>query len=102
MKHLLSICAFAALAAGAQAQRRRTQTGFDGSLGIGSAQYSGIAPMGGNRYAVVSDKEPKDGFFIFRIDQHPATGEVNQRLSRSLQGQSFAPCECSWNQSARL
>lgn len=44
--------------------------------GIGTAQYSGIAPIGSNRYAVVSDKEPTDGFFIFRIIQNETTGEV--------------------------
>lgn len=66
MKHLLSICAFAALAAGAQAQNAvELKQVSMGRWGIGSAQYSGIAPMGGNRYAVVSDKEPKDGFSFF-------------------------------------
>ena len=56
-----------------------------GRWGIGSAQYSGIVPMGGNRYAVVSDK-PKDGFFIFRIDQHPATGEVTSVYLEAFKG----------------
>ncbi len=44
--------------------------------GIGSAQYSGIAPMGDDKYAVVSDKEPADGFFVFRISQNGRTGKV--------------------------
>lgn len=44
--------------------------------GIGSADYSGITSLGGNRYAVVSDKGPADGFFLFRIDQNVTTGEV--------------------------
>ena len=44
--------------------------------GIGSAQYSGITALGDNRYALVSDKEPTDGFFTFRIDQNATTGEV--------------------------
>ncbi len=43
---------------------------------IGTANFSGITPLGGNRYAVVSDKEPEDGFFIFRIDQNRFTGEI--------------------------
>lgn len=43
---------------------------------IGSANYSGIAPLGGNRYVMVSDKEPADGFFTFRIDQNTRTGEI--------------------------
>lgn len=45
---------------------------------IGSAQYSGITPLGNGRYALVSDKEAKDGFFIFRIDQSQTTGDVTQ------------------------
>lgn len=53
---------------------------------VGSGQFSGIAPMGGNRYAIVSDDEPKDGFFIFRIDQHPATGEVTQVYLEEFKG----------------
>ena len=44
--------------------------------GIGAANYSGITKIDGNRYAIVSDKEPKDGFFVFRIDQNATTGEV--------------------------
>ena len=43
---------------------------------IGTAQFSGITPLGNGRYAVVSDKEPTDGFFLFRIDQNATTGEV--------------------------
>lgn len=43
---------------------------------IGTGQYSGITALGDNRYAVVSDKEPADGFFVFRIDQNATTGEV--------------------------
>lgn len=44
--------------------------------GIGAADYSGITSLGGNRYAVVSDKGPAEGFFLFRIDQNVTTGEV--------------------------
>lgn len=44
--------------------------------GIGSGQYSGIAPLGDDRYAIVSDKEPTDGFFLMRIAQSGETGEV--------------------------
>lgn len=53
---------------------------------IGTAQYSGIAPLGGNRYAVVSDKEPTDGFFTFRIDQNATTGEVVSVYLESFNG----------------
>ena len=43
---------------------------------IGTANYSGITPIGNSRYAIVSDKEPQDGFFLFEILQNEETGEV--------------------------
>lgn len=53
---------------------------------VGTANFSGIAPLGGNRYVLVSDKEPEDGFFIVRIDQHPSTGKVAAMYLESFQG----------------
>lgn len=53
---------------------------------IGAAQYSGITALGGNRYALVSDKEPTDGFFLFRIDQSATTGEVTQVYLEGFKG----------------
>lgn len=44
--------------------------------GIRPANYSGISPLGGDRYAVVSDKEAQDGFFILTIRQDLQTGQV--------------------------
>ncbi len=71
--------------------------------GIGSAQYSGIAPMGNDMYAVVSDKEPTDGFFVFRISQNGTTGKVmnvyldgfygNPRPQTDRNGISTRDCE---------
>ena len=40
------------------------------------ANYSGITWIGDNRYAVVSDEEPNDGFYIFNIDLDSNTGKV--------------------------
>ena len=51
--------------------------------GIGTGQFSGIAPLGNDLYAVVSDKEPTDGFFTFRIKQNETTGKVEEM---SLEG----------------
>lgn len=53
---------------------------------IGTANYSGLAPMGHNRYAVVSDKEPADGFFIMEILQDSLTGEVSSARLESFRG----------------
>ena len=44
--------------------------------GIQPANYSGITNIEGDRYAIVSDKEPQDGFYIFRIVQDSLTGQV--------------------------
>ena len=48
-----------------------------GRWNIGSANFSGITPLGSGRFALVSDKEPRDGFFVFRIEQDAATGQVD-------------------------
>ncbi len=53
---------------------------------IGSANYSGIAPLGDNRYALVSDKEPAAGYFNFRIDQNAETGEIASVYLESFSG----------------
>lgn len=53
---------------------------------VGTANFSGITPIGGNRYALVSDKEPDDGFFVFRIDQNPETGVVEAVYLESFNG----------------
>ena len=53
---------------------------------IGYAQYSGITHLGENRYAVVSDKEPTDGFFLFRIDQNASSGKVTTVYLEGFKG----------------
>ena len=40
--------------------------------------YSGIAPLGNNRYAVVSDKTPEDGFYIFRLEIDTVRGRITE------------------------
>lgn len=53
---------------------------------IGAANYSGITALGNGRYAVVSDKEPADGFFVFRITQDTITGEVTNVQLEGFRG----------------
>lgn len=43
---------------------------------IPTGNYSGITPLGNQRYAVVSDKASEDGFFLFHIEQDSISGEV--------------------------
>ncbi|MBQ8278090.1 MAG: esterase-like activity of phytase family protein [Bacteroidaceae bacterium] len=54
--------------------------------GIGPAQFSGIAPMGNARYALVSDKEATDGFFVFHIEQDSVSGEVTHVALEGFRG----------------
>lgn len=44
--------------------------------GIPAANYSGITYLGGDRYAVVCDKQPSDGYYEFRIQLNETTGKV--------------------------
>ena len=44
--------------------------------GIPAGNYSGIAWLGDDRYAVVSDKSADDGFFVFRIELDSLTGKI--------------------------
>ena len=43
---------------------------------IPAGNYSGIAWLGNNHYAVVSDKSKEDGFFVFEIDVDSVSGEL--------------------------
>lgn len=43
---------------------------------IPPGNYSGIAYLGDNRYALVSDKAAEDGFHIFRIDLDSVSGKI--------------------------
>ena len=54
--------------------------------GIRPANYSGIAPLGGERYAVVSDKEDQDGFFTLLIRQDLQTGQVVSVEDKGFRG----------------
>lgn len=44
---------------------------------VPAGDYSGITWLGGNKYAVVSDKSANDGFFIFSIDIDSVTGKIH-------------------------
>lgn len=44
---------------------------------IPAANYSGITPLGNNEYAIVSDKEPLDGFYRWRIVQNDFSGDIS-------------------------
>lgn len=84
--------AFAAccLALSAQAQNVKSdikatlnkQVAFPQTVAPGN--YSGITWLGGNTYAVVSDKAKSDGFFIFHINIDPDTGQISHAYSNEF------------------
>lgn len=43
-----------------------------------AGNYSGIAPLGDGRYAVVSDKTEEDGFYVFRILVDTVKGRITE------------------------
>lgn len=67
MREWLFAVAFMAVSSQAQAQRvvEHEQVSFPEEIPAGG--YSGVAWLGDDRYAVVSDNTPKDGFFIFSL-----------------------------------
>lgn len=68
---------------------------------IPPGNYSGITWMGGNSYAVVSDKSAEDGFFVWTLDIDSVSGEVKaaknegfrsaSRPNRDSEGIAFNP-----------
>jgi len=55
--------------------------------GVPAANYSGITSFGGEMFAVVSDKELMDGFYLWQIIQDPVTGQIQNILDRGFRGQ---------------
>lgn len=54
--------------------------------GVPPANYSGITRIGPNRYALVSDKEPTDGFYPLELELNTGNG-----LLRHLKIEDFRP-----------
>ena len=61
-----------------------------GRWNIPPGNYSGITPIGDGCYAVVSDKEAQDGFFVFRIRQDERTGQVTEVVNEGFRGTDSA------------
>lgn len=53
---------------------------------VAPGNYSGITPLGRGRYAVVSDKDVRDGFFVFRVVQDSLTGQVTEVVDEGFRG----------------
>ncbi len=82
MRKLILLITLIPLLALAQPLRQRNMKRW----GVLPANYSGITPLGDNRYAVVSDKEAADGFYIMQILQDPETGKVTKVIPEGFYG----------------
>lgn len=58
-----------------------------GTWGIPFANYSGITRFSDDLYAVVSDKEPLDGFYVWQVVQDKLTGQIQGVANRGYAGQ---------------
>lgn len=56
---------------------------------IAPANYSGIAPMGEGRYAVVSDQERQAGFYVWQIDMDTISGRLKGVTDLGWRGTDF-------------
>ncbi len=75
MRRLLLLLLFSPIYAFAQiTAKQNAQHCFPDS--IPSGNYSGITWLGGDMYAIVSDKSEEDGFFIFEIKTDSISGEI--------------------------
>ena len=95
-KILLSLCFFLSASHVCHAQTRVVkeckQKSFPRSVPAGD--YSGIAHIRDNRYAVVSDKSLNDGFFVFTIDIDSVTGEISDVRQEAFMGDSLRGGDC--------
>ena len=73
------------LGAAAQQVVQKKQRHFPKTVPAGN--YSGITWLGGDRYAVVNDKSPTDGFHLMTIRVNAATGDIE-----SVRADSFVTC----------
>lgn len=88
MKQLIFLILFVGIQAFSYAQktlevvRAFPQQAFPEMVKAGN--YSGITHIRGNQYAVVSDKSPLAGFYLFNIDIDSITGEITNVKMDSL------------------
>lgn len=61
---------------------------------VPAGNYSGITHIGGNEYAVVSDKSETDGFFVFRIEVDSLSGEITDVRNEGFRGDSMRNADC--------
>ena len=57
---------------------------------VPKGNYSGLTWLGGNRYAVVSDKTAQSGFFLFRIEIDSVSGDIKEVVNEGFQSSGEA------------
>lgn len=57
---------------------------------VPAGNYSGITRIGQDEYAVVSDKSPEDGFYVFQIEIDSVTGRITQVTNRGFRSAGAA------------
>lgn len=85
MKRILLLCCVLPLLCVAQTGKPLQQKSLH-LWNIRPANYSGITHIAADTFALVSDKEKLNGFFLFTIQQNPETGEILHVTSDSLRG----------------
>ena len=96
IRHLLLIAAITLSCGSAVAQtvfvKDCGQKAFPDNVTAGN--YSGITHVGGNEYAVVSDKSATDGFYVFNIDIDSISGEITDVSLKAFLGDSLRGGDC--------
>ena len=57
---------------------------------VPKGNYSGLTWLGGDRYAVVSDKTAQSGFFLFRIEIDSVSGDIKEVVNDGFQSSGEA------------
>lgn len=57
---------------------------------VSKGNYSGLTWLGGDRYAVVSDKTSESGFFLFRIQIDSVSGDIKDIVDEGFQSSGEA------------
>lgn len=60
---------------------------------IPAGNYSGVCAIGDDRYAVVSDKAPTDGFFVFRLEVDSLRGRIVSVANEGYRSSGLPNCD---------
>lgn len=90
----LAVALWAAASARAQQAEVLPQVNLR-KRGAPPANYSGITRLAGDCYALVSDKEPADGYYPLRLQLDSLTGRVRQVQVEPFRGNPSPQCDAA-------